>query len=219
MPESYRSSGTTSQGFEEAKSVKNYTMVPAPVVKDSICGGDLKRTDLQLRIPSDEAEAYGFSNNATLVFNVSLNTLGSMGTFINFNFFKSKSRDRIGWLVACIGGFDQPPVAQSLWDNQNLTATSANAGLALSNWVRDHTNATHAGASQEYIIYIHVRWEYLTLPLLVVTVGCLIILMSVWEIRRLRLPDCRSNVISTLTHSLDAEARAYHGLGLKAHMD
>lgn len=244
VPESYQPSGRVPRGFDEAEFVKNHTMVPAPVAKDPVYGGDIKRNDLQLRIPSDEAKAHGLPDNATLVFNVSQNTIGSTGTFINFDFFQTKSRDRVVWPIAGMSGFDQPPVAQSLWDSQNLTATFENAALALSKWMRDYTNTTHAGAAQEYIIYIRVRWEYLTLPLLVVTVGCLFILMSIWETRRLRLPAWRGNVISTLTHSLDAEARAYlrhaernghsketvkqtvvyldntgHGLELKAHMD
>lgn len=54
--------------------------------------------------------------------------------------------------------------------------------------MRDYTNAAHLGEAKEHTVLIQVRCDYLTLPLLVVVVGCLFVLLSIWETRRLRLP-------------------------------
>ncbi|KAK7985686.1 hypothetical protein PG988_003308 [Apiospora saccharicola] len=155
--------------------------------------------DLQLQIPRTEAESHGLPDGAPLVFNITQNTLGSILPFILSDFFQ----DPLVYGMSDLG----PIISQTLYDSTNLSATFAGAATAMSNWMRDNTNASHAGTQEEWVQHIRVRWPYVTLPVMVVLLGCSFVFLSMWETRRRRLPPWKSDVLATLTHSLDVETR------------
>lgn len=171
--------------------------------------GDQNREDLQLSIPTEEARAKGVPEDATAVFNITHNAVGSTIAYIYRNFFQTPKEPRLIWPRYGDSGYGQAPVAESLGNNTDLAGVFDNAARSLSNWMRDRTNATHRGTLQEYLVVIRVRWEYMTLPLLVVVVGCLFALLTMWETRRLRLRPWGTNVVATLAHSLDPDTREH----------
>lgn len=132
----------------------------------------------------------------------------------------------------------QPPVTQALFESTDLSATFDNAARSLSNWMRDRrsadlgsgssygdpgshfgnkkrqekeaaTAATVAeGTGLQYVIRIRVNWAYLSLPAATIVAGCLFVLFSVLETRRLGLEPWKTDVMASLLHSLDPETRA-----------
>ncbi|KAK7915197.1 hypothetical protein PG985_012900 [Apiospora marii] len=167
----------------------------------SLNTGDADYTldDLQLQIPRAEAQSRGLPGNATLIFNITQNTLGSILPFLVSNFFQ----DPLVYGESDLG----PIVSQTLHESDNLSATFAGTATAMSIWIRDNSNMTHAGNQGDWVLHIRVRWPYVTLPVTVVLLGCSFVFLSMWETRRLRLPPWKSDVLATLTHSLDVEAR------------
>ncbi|KAK8123125.1 hypothetical protein PG984_011795 [Apiospora sp. TS-2023a] len=154
--------------------------------------------DLQLQIPKTEAEKHDLPNDVPLLFNITQNTLGSMLPFLN-DFFQ----DPLVYGESDIG----PIISQTLHNSADLSATFAGAATSMSNWIRDNTDGSRAGEQKEWVLHIRVRWPYVTLPLLVVLLGCAFVFLSMWETRRLRLPAWKTDVLATLTHSLDSGTR------------
>lgn len=164
---------------------------------------DLHRGDLQLRIPNTAIKQLQLSENSSLVFNVSQQTIGSMVNYVNGQFFSSPYKDGLVWPEAGSQGLSQPPVAQSLYQSTNLTATFERAALCLSNWMRSYDNTTQLGTQQHWVIHIDVIWGYLIIPALTFLGGCVFVLLAIWETRRLKLNPWKDDVIAMLTHSLD----------------
>lgn len=156
--------------------------------------------DLQLQIPPAEAEKHRLPADAPLLFNVTQNTLGSLLPFLA-DFFQ----DPLVYGESEIG----PIISQTLYSSaDNLTATFAGAAAAMSRWIRDNTGAAApAGGQAAWVLHIRVRWPYVTLPVLVVLLGGGFVALSVAETRRRRLPPWKTDVLATLTHSLDAGTR------------
>lgn len=172
-------------------------------------GGDHNREDLQLFIPTDEARAKGVPEKAATVFNITQNAVGSTIEFICERFFQTPTNALLVWPSRGDRGRDQAPVTQTLGATTDLAGVFDKAARSLSNWMRDLTNSSQLGSMQEYVVLIRVRWEYMTLPLLVVVVGCLFVLLTMWETRRLRLRPWGSSVVATLAHSLDPGTREH----------
>lgn len=156
--------------------------------------------DLQLQIPRAEAESHGLPDDATLLFNVTQNTFGSFLPLLLSHFFQ----DPLVYGESDMG----PIISQILHESANLSATFASAATAMSNWIRDNTNASQAGNQEDWVLHIRVRWPYVTLPVLVVVLlGCAFVFLFMWETRRLRLPPWKTDVLATLTHSRGAGTR------------
>ncbi len=64
------------------------------------------------------------------------------------------------------------------------------------------------GIAFEYIMHIKVDWGYLSLPVATIIAGCLFVLCSILETRRLGLDPWKTDVMASLIHSLDPETRA-----------
>lgn len=200
------------EAYNEIESTRNHSLVTNPnsdgeAEGSDIAVGDVTRSDLQLWIPADEAKAHGVPDDASLTFNITQNTVGSMGRYINFGLLQTRERKSMAWPAMDSHASLQDSVAQSLWNSSDLAVTFDNIALALSNWMRDSSGQQQRGNSWEYVIFIRVRWVYLTVPAVVAVAGCVFVLLSIWETQRLRLPAWRNSLISTLTHSLDEESR------------
>ena len=201
------------EAYNESEATRNHSLVTNPFYDGTAEGsdlavGDVTRTDLQLRIPADEAKAHGVPENVSLVFNITQNTVGSMGRFINFGIFQNgREQSSMVWPAGDSGASSQASVAQIFWNSSALAVTFDHVALALSNWIRNSSGQQQMGNSWEYILFVRVRWVYLIIPAVVVATSSVFVLLSIRETQRLRLPAWRSNVISTLTHSLDTESR------------
>ncbi|ORY72145.1 uncharacterized protein BCR38DRAFT_28151 [Pseudomassariella vexata] len=171
--------------------------------------GNTDRYDLQLQVPESEAQTLGLvPENATLRFNVSQDTIGSTIAFLNTNFFQTSVNPQAVWPQRGSQGFSQTPAAQAFYESTNLTKTFEKVAQSMTKWIRDYSNATQRGVQEEWVIHIQVQWWYLACPLATVMAGCLFMLLSMLETRRLGLKPWKTDVIATLAHALDAETRA-----------
>ncbi|KAK8043423.1 hypothetical protein PG993_005853 [Apiospora rasikravindrae] len=169
-------------------------------INRSLSTGDAFYTfdDLQLRIPPSEAEKHSLPADAPRLFNVTQNTIGSILPFLAAFF-----GDPLVYGESDLGSL----ISQTLHESADPSATFARAAATMSNWLRDNSGVTRPGDQKEWVLHIRVRWPYVTLPGLVVLLGCGFVFLSVWETRRLRLPPWKTDVLATLTHSLDAGTR------------
>ncbi|KAK8019421.1 hypothetical protein PG990_004559 [Apiospora arundinis] len=154
--------------------------------------------DLQLQIPKEEMARYEVRDNVTLLFNVTQNTIESTLSIFQ-NFFS----DPLVYGKSEFGSV----TASTLYRSANLSETFAGAARAMTHWIRDNSNQTQAGAQEEWVLHIRVRWPYVTLPVLVVLMGGGFVFLSMWETRRLRLRPWKTDVLATLAHALDADSR------------
>ncbi|KAI0830977.1 hypothetical protein F5Y06DRAFT_203004 [Hypoxylon sp. FL0890] len=165
--------------------------------------GDYPRSDLELFIPEESMRKYGLPGNVTRRFKLTENTVGSTVHFANDQLLYAG----MTWPPA--GGVEKAsPVAQALYQSENISAIFDKVAWTVSNWMRDVSNVTNPGVGQEWIIHIHVEWPYMILPLLTSILGLLFSLWSIIETRRLHLDPWKTDMIATLTLSVDAETRA-----------
>ncbi|KAK7987709.1 hypothetical protein PG989_008024 [Apiospora arundinis] len=154
--------------------------------------------DLQLQIPKEEVARYEVRDNVTLLFNVTQNTIES-----TLPIFKTFFSDPLIYGKSEFGTV----TASTLYRSANLSETFAGAARAMTHWIRDNSNQTQAGTQEEWVLHIRVRWPYVTLPILVVLLGCGFVFLSMWETRRLRLRPWKTDMLATLAHALDADSR------------
>ncbi|KAI1075947.1 hypothetical protein F5B20DRAFT_557630 [Whalleya microplaca] len=166
--------------------------------------GDFVRSDLELFIPQSDAEAYTLPENMTSRFRLTERTVGSTTHFVNEQLLK----ESMAFPFKGQPTRGQPPVGQSLYQSNNLSATFDKVAWTVSNWMRDISNVTHSGNGTEWVIHIHVKWPYISLPLLTSIVGLLFVLLSILDTRKLQLSPFKTDMIAALTHSVDAETRA-----------
>lgn len=166
--------------------------------------GDTLRSDLVLFVPPDDAKRHALPANASTRFNISQATISSTVTYVNDEFFAEK----MAWPLWGDAYSNTPPIIQALYRSTNLTNTFENAASSLTTWIRDTSTVTQAGIAQEWVTWIKVEWPYITLPILTFVAGATFCIFSMFETRQLGLDPWKTNMIATLTLSVDAETRA-----------
>ncbi|KAI2621425.1 hypothetical protein GGS26DRAFT_601031 [Hypomontagnella submonticulosa] len=166
--------------------------------------GDVKRSDLELFIPENDIEKYKLPKEVAQRFRLTQHTIGSTTRLVNEDFLNSE----MVWPVKLTTNDKALSTAQALYDSKNLSATFDRAASSVSNWMRDISNITTTGKGQEWVIHIRVIWPYMILPMLAMASGLAFCLRSILETHALHLEPWKTGMISTLTHSVDAETRA-----------
>ncbi|KAI0518381.1 hypothetical protein F5B22DRAFT_653895 [Xylaria bambusicola] len=167
--------------------------------------GDAQRSDLKLFIPHNDPLPFGLPENVTTVFTLTQRAIGSTLHFINEDFFS----ETMVWPLQGDGlGRGAPPVVQALYQSTNISETFQKASQSITNWIRDTSNATHVGTTQEWTIRIHIEWPYIAAPLAAFIAGLVFCAFSIAETHKLGLDAWKTNMIAALTHSVDAETRA-----------
>ena len=167
--------------------------------------GDAPRNDLRLVIPDDDVQYLGLPRDIRTQFNLTQRAVGSTLRFVNDNFFE----ETMVWPPEGDAGSNGvPPVVQALYQSTNISETFERASQAITNWMRDTSNTTQVGMTQEWTIRIHIEWSYIAAPLAAFVVGLGFCIFSIVETWRLGLDAWKTDMIATLTHSVDAETRA-----------
>lgn len=164
--------------------------------------GDFARTDLELFIPKEDVEKYGLSDDAAIRFRLTQRTVGSTTHYVNDKLLNSN----MIWPATDFQS--QLPAAQTLYQSEDLSTTFDKIAWSVSDWIRDISNITQEGIGEEWVTHIHVEWPYMVLPLLTIVLGLLFCLSSMLETRRLHLEPWKTDMVATLTYSVDAETRA-----------
>ncbi|OTB06455.1 hypothetical protein M426DRAFT_20909 [Hypoxylon sp. CI-4A] len=163
---------------------------------------DFSRNDLELFIPEEDIKKYGLPNDVTQRFKLTENTVGSTVRYVNDEIFGSS----FTWPVGVTN--KATPISQALYQSESIPDTFDRVAWTVSNRMRDISNVTNPGVGQEWVIHIHVQWLYMILPLLATALGLLFSLWSIYETRKLHLDPWKTDMIATLTRSVDAETRA-----------
>ncbi|KAI0144424.1 hypothetical protein GGR57DRAFT_494985 [Xylariaceae sp. FL1272] len=182
--------------------------------------GDINRDDLGLFIPQVDLKKLHLSANLTIRFNLTQATIRSTVRYINDEFFSTSIMAwpaDSAWLAS-----DTAPVLQALYASSNYSATFETAASSLSKCMRDTSRVPFSGTAQEWVINIQVQWSYVTVPLRAYVLGSGFCLFTMFETRKLGLSPRKTDMIATLTQSVDPETRAQlryaykHGFGLRA---
>ncbi|KAI1502035.1 hypothetical protein F5X99DRAFT_427659 [Biscogniauxia marginata] len=164
--------------------------------------GDFDRTDLEFLRPANST--FWPPEDTTTRFRLTLSTILSTTQFVNDVFFT----DSMIWPLRGDSNV-YPPIGQALiYHSKNLSETFENAAQALSNWMRDISDVKQNGTAQEWVTHIQVNWSYTALPVISIVSGLGFCLYCIFETHRLQLEPWKTDMIATLTHSVDAETRA-----------
>lgn len=166
--------------------------------------GDFSRSDLELFIPEEDVKKHALPDDAALRFKLTHRTVGSTTHYVNEQFLGPGMR----WPIGDLPYGAQTPAVQALYQSENLSASFDKIAWSVSNWMRDISNVTQDGTGEEWVIHIHVEWPYMVLPLLTIVLGLLFSVSSIVETRRLHLDPWKTDMVATLTYSVDAETRA-----------
>ncbi|KAI1117685.1 hypothetical protein F5Y14DRAFT_438998 [Nemania sp. NC0429] len=167
---------------------------------------DTFRSDLRLLIPADEVQRLDLPENTTTSFNLTSNTVGILVLYLT----SALTPNEVKWsqdLNSPIAPYSEAPMVEALASSTNLSDTFNNVARSVTSWMRDTSNGTHRGETQEWTITVQIEWQYVTAPLAAFVAGVLFCLFIIWETGRLGLPPWKTGMIATLTHSLDATTR------------
>ncbi|OTB12650.1 hypothetical protein K445DRAFT_320793 [Daldinia sp. EC12] len=164
--------------------------------------GDFQRSDLVLYIPDEDIEKHKLPQDVKRRFNLTENTIGSTVRFVNENLLNKVMTWPVGLNTEAV------PVAQALYQSKDLSATFDQVAWTVSNWMRDISKVKAPGTGQEWVIHIRVNWYYMILPLITMAFGFLFCVWTIMETHRLHLDPWKTNMIATLTHSVDVQTRA-----------
>ncbi|KAK1498382.1 hypothetical protein CCUS01_12860 [Colletotrichum cuscutae] len=199
------SSPKTAEKIRVYNKMSNYTL-------DFHSVGDMRRTDLQLTLPSDDDVVASMGQEDELWFNISQAAAATVSSAFVEKFARRSGSLALKQLVYPTFELlepEQPSVISTLGTSQNLSSTFEIAALGMTKWMRDVSfqTAPHRGTTRESVVHIRVRWAFISLPFGALLGGCLFCLFSMVETRRLRLPAWKGSSLAGLTHALDAEAR------------
>ncbi|KAI1325244.1 hypothetical protein F5Y16DRAFT_423152 [Xylariaceae sp. FL0255] len=142
---------------------------------------DANRSDLVLTIPSNDIDHFELLQNTSTIYNISQRAV-----------------------LKC----RPAPITNALYQGHILTSVFEQLAVSLTNCFRDISNVTEVGTVQELAIHIKVEWAFITLPALGFILGVEFCLMTMLETRGLGFDAWKTDIITTLTHSVDAETRA-----------
>ncbi|KAF2828887.1 hypothetical protein CC86DRAFT_454524 [Ophiobolus disseminans] len=100
-----------------------------------------------------------------------------------------------------------PAMMDALWNSTNLTTTFDNVAKSLTNHIRSDSPDRHQGTTQNWIIYIRVRWAYLAYPIGMLVIGMSYVISTIIESARLRMPVWKEAALPTLLYGLDEETQ------------
>ncbi|KAK7955665.1 uncharacterized protein PG986_004887 [Apiospora aurea] len=196
--------------------------------------GDLPREDLRLELDPAGDEDRRHLNDTDLVvpatFNISQSAVGSMISFIWKELFLGDSGTGLPLIwppYQANQGFFQSSVSQAFHDSRDLSATMQRLATGMTNWARDasssdadnatttmtaqeqqqHPQGQMLGTQQTWTLHIKIRWPYTSLPFATLLAGFAFVFLSIRETRKLNMVPWKGDVIATMTHALDAEAR------------
>jgi hypothetical protein len=175
----------------------------------SLCGphyGGFNRSDLQLQIPRDQADQVGLPRHANLVFNITQRASCSSTFGVDRQVFQAgtilwpgdNNQSALSALAAAVLKSAR---------NEDIPMVFSNIANSLSTWICDSSNTLQTGDQQEWIIHIQVQWIYLILPIFTMACGLCFLLFSILETATIHLPAWKADVLPSLAHALDPNAR------------
>lgn len=104
-----------------------------------------------------------------------------------------------------------PPIMEVLWGSSNLTATFENLATSITNEMRKNkADQTPAITGQLGVprTVLHVRWQWIILPGILVIVSSIFFLLTIIESSRSATPLWKGSALAVLYHGLEAKVRS-----------
>jgi Protein of unknown function (DUF3176) len=109
------------------------------------------------------------------------------------------------------GGIDVTGLSK--WDNDvvrgifsqgssNFGTTMENLATAMTNAMRTISGDTVIGTASKNVTYIHVRWPWLLLPLVMIMLASVFLALTVWQSSRWDVPAWRSSALAVMEHGV-----------------
>jgi hypothetical protein len=83
-----------------------------------------------------------------------------------------------------------------------IPETMRNLATSMTNNMRLQSSAVVLGTALDAQLYIHVRWVWLSLPLIMVIGSIVFLLLTVWQSRRWGIPSWRGSALATMAHGV-----------------
>lgn len=146
---------------------------------------------------------------------------GQLPSGINLNFNIGTAVARLNEYVTkkLVGDSGIDVTGGSQWDNDvvhgifqqgasNFPTTMANLATAMTNAMRTISGDAAIGTASENVSYIHVRWVWLLLPLVMMVLASLLLGLTVWQSHRYRVPKWRSSALAVMEHGVQRDEEA-----------
>ncbi|OCL04734.1 hypothetical protein AOQ84DRAFT_225656 [Glonium stellatum] len=162
---------------------------------------DVFRTDLQLEIPQEQSR--DLSVDVIQQFKVTQETVAST---VDFLLGLTYSRKQMAYNP---DGFNvaAPLIMDVLWNSTNLTTTFENVAQSMTNQIRNTASTLQAGTLQRWVIHIQAKWAFLAFQIVLLSTGCLYVILTILETNRLRLPAWKEAAMPTLMYGFDNETQ------------
>ncbi len=89
----------------------------------------------------------------------------------------------------------------------------ANLATAITNRMRLHSGQKIQETAIALESYIHVRWLWLLLPLIMVTLALFFLIPTIWQIRRWGIPSWRNSTLAAMTHGTEKSGTSLLAIG------
>ncbi|KAI0111055.1 hypothetical protein F4776DRAFT_360289 [Hypoxylon sp. NC0597] len=144
----------------------------------------LERTDLQIQIP----QTANLPGDVQETFNITQKSIVTLMNFLSAN----STLDSITYAIS---------------NSTNLTTTFETAAHLISNRVREIDGSMANGFSEQWVIYIHVRWDYIYFPVIVLAAGYLFTIVVILDSFGFGPEVMKSDLLPTLLFGLDTQTR------------
>ena len=86
--------------------------------------------------------------------------------------------------------------------SSNFATTMDNLARAMTNVMRTISGDTAIGTASQNVTYIHVRWPWLLLPLVMIILASGFLAVTVWQSHRWDIPCWRSSTLAVMEHGV-----------------
>ncbi|KAF3014158.1 hypothetical protein E8E14_001563 [Neopestalotiopsis sp. 37M] len=165
------------------------------------------RKDLQLKINSTQGSLV--PKDADTLFNITQNTTCTLNHLLGNQLSETS---QVVWPPDLLEGIYAPILSKALYEAKEIRPVIDNIANSLTTWIRRSPQGSvltrRNGVSQRWVVYIRVQWWYLTLPALCFVGTAVFTALIILRSSRLGLQPWKSDLVATLTHSVDDDTRA-----------
>ncbi|KAI1752768.1 hypothetical protein F4782DRAFT_546401 [Xylaria castorea] len=151
----------------------------------TMLNGVIPRYDLQVTL-SDDTDP----KTSPRIFNVTQKSIVTMAS----NLYQNATLESITYAIS---------------NTTNVTQTFDNAARLLTYRMREIDGSKALGVSEQWVVFIHVRWEFIIFPVIALISGYIFAIGAVIDSNRLELKTMKSDTIASLLWGLDSGTRQY----------
>ncbi|KAI0465541.1 hypothetical protein F4859DRAFT_500519 [Xylaria cf. heliscus] len=100
-------------------------------------------------------------------------------------------------------------ITYAISNTTNITQTFDNAARLLTYRMREVDGSTTLGFSEQWVVFTHVRWNFIIFPVIVLISGCVFTIGAMADSNWLELKTMKSDMIAALLWGLDPGTRQY----------